>query len=261
MDNLIKTIYEGNIQLASELLDSIELTSLNDILLALIQKYYFSQLSQDRIDFIEKICKKSPSNLITKEIYNKVNYHIARPGCFTVIRLFNKYYVKKEEDNDFCMDCLSYSPNQLIETTCNCINKKIHLSCLLNKYNFCNECKSSRNSHICPFGRINFPKANIYRSPLMSHYIFITNIEQQLTYACAYLIVERVKEILDSFPNDDFRQFIQKIKGCNDSTVFVVKYQYLMLVDNPFTNMQKEMFPTLFKSINKLLSSKVTFLN
>ena len=52
MDNLIKTIYEGNIQLASELLDSIELTSLNDILLALIQKHYFSQLSQDKIDFI-----------------------------------------------------------------------------------------------------------------------------------------------------------------------------------------------------------------
>ncbi len=189
-------------------------------------KYTYNNSNINNIfKIIKLLCEKYPS-LITDDCYE----YAIRYGLYSLLKIFNKYYIGNPNDNKCCI-CNSNSNIDLIQTPCNC-NKHIHIYCMINQSksttNRCAICDKSYGSfskvqmqnHIC------YPKLNIYSIIDLDNYrankdiinnfnynkyivISPNDIFTQLTYACIYGIDYHVRDLLKTFTDKDFKIFIE----------------------------------------------------
>lgn len=108
------------------------------------------------LEIIELICSKFPQ-LVNKDAYLIPNSYNIIP----LIELLNKYYIGSCNDKT-CLFCRSKSKEQILNIPCLCKDTFVHLHCLIKKINSdgdqCENCSGNYGSHICPKGRVNFPK-------------------------------------------------------------------------------------------------------
>lgn len=228
------------------------------------------------LEIIELICKKFPQ-LINKSCYlYPTEYNIS-----PIRKILNKYFQSDIPDTPICMSCETKSPEKMIKMPCGCgevvefdknidsnLTNHIHLLCLINQIektgDICTKCFKSFGSFTCPRGRISFPKLNIYKSPLISNYIFIKPEDKvkQLELACVYMIVDRVKELLDSFTDDEFASIINNFNnngngnGNGNGVYEFIAPKVIILTSNPYSNLSITTYPQEHKAISKLLISK-----
>lgn len=227
------------------------------------------------LEIIEIIAQKHPWMINSKCYCFPINYCI-----YPLFSILNKYYIADNEANKKCEICGSKYQEQLIAKPCAlasnqnvnsyCANKYVHLLCLIHEIktnnidgcgDICNICSQPYNSYIYDTQKINFPKLNIYIQPLMSRYVFIEpdNKIGQLIFACIYLIVERVKEILDTIDDKEFIELISKY-SINDnihSGVFVSIHKgVIVLGKNLGTNLGESTNPKEYQQINEMLINK-----
>lgn len=214
------------------------------------------------LEIIEIICNKFPW-MINSKCYTIPHYYSIDP----ILDILNKYRVSNNEEKT-CLICSSPYPEELIAKPCGCVDKHIHIECLgneisntpkLNGESCCRDCGYMYNCYKCPKGRISFPKLNIYQSPLTNVYIQIDPDDkcEQLRFACAYLCVDIIWELLESFTKEEFEEIIEKIFSQNKYSGAFIKYKNFMMLDpNPFTNLQQRIYGELFNQINQMLITK-----
>ena len=215
---------------------------------------YNNNSSVEKIcEIIEIICAKFPVLIKEEHLETVVGQRIQK-----LITILTKYS-KDKPNADECFVCSSTYSTHLIPNTCSCKNK-VHLECLIKLVkqfgNICTVCKTTNNAVIDPRNRVIFPKNNIYKEPLLSNYIIInqSDLSKSLSFAVAYLQVERVKELLGTMSSDDMKKYIE----FNTNHYGVVhKNAKLELVDVPYTNLYRSMFQDTFIEIEKLLKSKL----
>jgi hypothetical protein len=215
------------------------------------------------LEIIEMICIKY-SWMINYRCYTTIEHYAIQP----ILDILNKYRIVNP-DEITCVYCNSPHPEQLIKKPCECVGKYTHIKCLvnailktpnLNGLSCCLECTKSYDSYKCPKGRISFPKLNIYKLPLSDEYIQINldNKYEQLRFACAYLCVDRVKELLDSWTCEEFKKIISEIstpkKDLNE--IFIKCQNFIILDSKLFIKLYKYMYQESFEKINVILFSK-----
>jgi len=227
-----------------------------------IGKYSNQDGSDLFLRIIELVCSRFP------QLINSNSYTLAHTyNIIPLKKILNKYYVSDDPNATVCIGCGSTAPEQLIPIPCACgqaqSNQHIHLSCLVEQVeksgDTCPTCSTSYGSHTCPRGRINFPKLNIYKSPLMSYWIFVGPADKvkQLELACAYLIPDQVKDILSKFKKSEFKKLTSSIGNFHPFFVTMPDQTEIFgLSPNPPTNLPSQMYPLEHIAISKLLIMK-----
>lgn len=206
------------------------------------------------LSILELILIKCPSLLKPKHLETFQNF-----GATYLIDLFRKHYVDFTDPENCCYVCFSATKKYMIDNVCNC-NILIHLDCL-NKLvktsgTKCKICKKNYGVQIDTRGRLYYPEAGIYPSPLMSHYVFVKNedYKTQLHYAIAYLQVNIVADILSNITTEQYREYV------NTADYYALhKYDngILKISDFPYTNFRRDKNNhKLFLKIELLLSQK-----
>ncbi len=208
------------------------------------------------IEIIRMICEKFP-HYITKKHFEVVEF---KNNSHDVIRnILIEHYINDLEVDE-CFVCFSTHDVHLISNTCVCKNK-VHLHCL-NKIvkqfgHICTACKKTNEGIIDPYGRIIYPRKNIYKQPIMSMYTIInqTNIYESLFFAIEYLQIARIKEIFENIENnEDVQNFItrnvsrQYLKYINGS---------LVLPDEMSVYFKRNQYNEQFIEIERLLNFKI----
>lgn len=183
------------------------------------------------LEIIEIICIKF------FHLINYDAYQIAKKCHIKSLHDLLKKYYTGDEENKICVNCKKKSFELLINLPCSCKEEYIHFECLVNIVshcgNYCNKCSGNFGS-VKENGLIHFPKLNIYHK--FPSYTFINDddIFKKLTYACAFIQVERVTELLNTLNNEEFKKFIDK-KAKEEPYVFVINE-----LDNT-TSLQKKL--------------------
>lgn len=203
-------------------------------------------------NLVEYICSTYPE-LITEELILQTNNFACEKITDTLM-----YYYKDKPNTNQCFVCFSCIQNQLILCTCVC-NTYIHLNCLIKLVklygDICSSCKTSLNSFVDSRRRIHFPHNDIYVKPLFSSYVFAN--KNSLHYACAYLCVKRVKEILDKMSWNEFKYYM---KSADYYGLHIITNNKLKLIDNPYTNLSRNNHKLSFNSIENMLEKKCNIL-
>lgn len=237
------TLQSCNISVPDQLLDD------NDII-----------AKQKTFQVLEIICSKYPV-MITQKHFDEAN--ALGPRAKKVYDMLTKYYVDDPDATD-CFLCLSTNTTELIPNTCSCKNK-VHLQCLIKLVSEtgkkCTVCQKSNNSVICPRGRVIFPKLNIYKQPLLSKYIMIDkkDVNKSLSYAIAYLQIDRVKELLDTMDRTEMENYIKFNAEYFGNSSAVHKKNTIDLADSMYTNFYRSTYPNEFNEIERLLKLKCDF--
>lgn len=171
-----------------------------------------------------------------------------------------------DQNEKTCMYCSSHHLDEMITKPCGCVNKYTHIECLVNHISntpefvdFCENCKVSYGAYKCPNDQINFPKLNIYKKPLCEGYEQIDPLDKctQLKFACVYLIVNRVQELLHNISKEEFEQIINDVSFTNKySHTFKKIGNFILLESKLFTDFKQDMYPVIFREINMLLFTK-----
>jgi hypothetical protein len=86
-------------------------------------------------------------------------------------------------------------------------------------------------------GRVFFPHADIYPSPLMDHYEVVHDKNRALHFAIAYLEADRVFSILSAMSKDEYLNY--KRNADMHALHRLDNNGHLALIDCPYTNMHR----------------------
>jgi hypothetical protein len=207
------------------------------------------------LQILDYICKNY-SELITQKQIEKTVHYNAKP----ITDILMKYFIETNiDDNNKCCICFSNIRVQLIDNICLCKNK-IHYNCLIdciqkNNKNNCSVCKTKYEYFLDSRKRFIFPYANIYPAPLISskiHFIDKNDKSSQLHFALVYLIIPRIKQILDDMT---YEEFINYKKHADYYGLH--KSHFYELLDMPYSNLSKEKHLYEFNEISNLLQNKL----
>lgn len=209
------------------------------------------------LELLKVICKYFP-HLINEKHFGFLN----RARNYETIEILNNYYFENKED--MCYVCFGSYKNELINSICDCKNLKIHVGCLTKIAKHCDKCgvcKKHFNCGIDSRNRIFFPYSNIYWSPLMSNVEIIEDddVEKSLVFATTYLVIDRVKEILENMSDEKFIEIKNKYKNNKDvyySPFIHDNLCYLMMTPNPPSNMNSIKYQNEHYEINLLLKNR-----
>ena len=203
------------------------------------------------LEIIEIICKKFPW-LINHKCYIYPEAFKIKP----IIDILNRYHISKPDDKQ-CIICISPYQRQLIKKPCGCLDNYVHLNCLAKEINLnCQTCNLPYDHYRCPLGRLCYPKLNIYNVPLLSdtyHFVDPSNKFEQLEYSCAYLCIDRVKELLDETTDQEFRSYIDNFPL---NGTFRKNDGFILMKKKLFSNISETDFPVSFNQLNNLLIHK-----
>jgi len=232
-----------------------------DVALNIESLDFHSFMSKPNNDGIEKkklleilhlLLNKCPSFANEKNINNVEIYHAIELSH--VISL----YLSNDPLKNPCYVCLSTSEYWMINNICDC-NMPLHLVCLmqiLKNTKQCKICKKPYDIHIDKLNRVLIPKLNIYPIPMINTYTKLddTNKKIQLKYAIAYLIPNRVEEILDNMTMDEFQNYV---KTCDTHAVHYFENKTLKIRNMPYTNLSRENHNIEFNMIEQMLNDKM----
>jgi hypothetical protein len=232
------------------------------------------------LKIISIICGNFPQ-MITQLSYTKPNLYTTIP----IINILNKYNQNKTPSGQICCFCKLSSPNQMIKKPCKCCSSEdinlnsCHLTCLTesiynnrisNSVHWCQMCSSPYDSYSDHKGTIHFPNLGIYfisselfrlvnvESPNTYVFTDITDKKIQLNLASRYLCVKKVKEILDSMSNDEFKLYAKTAPRPIFINVYDEYGRYIILEWNIASGMTDLEFMNIPNAINLLFLDKMT---
>jgi hypothetical protein len=208
------------------------------------------------IEIIEMICFQF-NHLIDLESYTYPNEY----KNVELIKILNKYYIGKIEDKS-CYVCYSKSSNYMIDNSCNCLDKHVHLFCFINEIRKdeckkCYDCNHKYNIYPYIHGTM-FPELNIFISPLRLCYIFVdeSNLYTQFYYAIIYLMKSKIEQIVKKMKKTEFRIILSQKYYDNiiDYSTYSINKTIKLL--NTTGIYSEKHYPELFDKINSLLLEK-----
>ena len=179
------------------------------------RSYIKSVRIKEYIKVFEYIAKNYSELIREKHIEKAVEYN-AKPIYDILIKYFNEDDI--DDSCDKCCLCFSTIQVQLINNICSCKNK-IHYYCLTDlvkqyKKSYCTVCLTPYKHVIDYDNNLFFPYSGIYPQISQKYktvFIDKNNKKIQLYYAIAYLIVPKVREILDEISKEEFYEYINGI--------------------------------------------------
>lgn len=207
------------------------------------------------------LCKYLP-HLITDVFFTYLN----SMRNYECIKVLNDYSTTIKNDDDVCVICFGNYEDGLIDNICYCKNK-IHISCLTETIKKCGDdcktCKKKINNEIDSRGRICFPFENIYWSFLCSNVVIIpkNDLNNSLIYACSYLMIDRVIDLLDSTSDEEFMNFKNQYKTTPKDAKYYIDFKFdandfLIMTPYPASNMSIDEHEYEHNAINNLLKKR-----
>lgn len=185
-------------------------------------------------------------------------YYVSNPHNKYLFNILSSNFINDNDDN-ICIVCNSSHRHQMLNNLCSC-KYNIHLQCFIssveNVGSKCLICKKDIKYDIDGNRKVFFPDHGIYPIPLMSNYCFIdkSNKKKSLEFACLYLAVDNVRQILDSMTHEEFMEYK---KGADTYSIHKVTNDgFLCMSDTPCSNMSRYKYSDRFTAIELLLKMK-----
>lgn len=221
-----------------------------------IKYYRFPEEVDKYLTILNFLCSIYPEKITDKLLKTPTILRITQ-----IIEILNNHKLEDELNENICCICLSSYEFQLIENTCLC-RSKIHVNCLIElvKRNgdICRTCNSTKHSFIDQKQNVHFPTINLFKELLMASYVFFdkNDILKLLYYSLSYLMIDKVKEIIDKMDKEEFiKSMIKCGHGYLPFDYKIYKEQNKFILKNSFGFVRDENFTMIEQLLNRKLEN------